>query len=267
MKCRSLVFNVSIFLVVTSLLHACNSEKRLASMVYFNQQGDSTLAKVVQNAEPVIQPGDRLTIVVNATNPASAAPYNLGSAAPATGTTGSAPTTPSGYLVEEDGRIQFPQLGKIKVGGLQRKQVIDMLSASLIKYLNDPIVTVTFSNFKVTVLGEVNTPGTLNIPEGKVTLVEAIGLARDLTATGRRDNITVIREKNGQRNFGKVNLLSTDAFSSPYFVLQQNDVIYVELTKSKAATTDQTLIRNLAIGSTILTVVSSLVVLIINITR
>lgn len=252
-----LVFSV----MVIGLLQSCNSEKNLASLVYFNQQGDSALAKIVQSTEPVIQPGDRLSITINALNATSAAPYNLGSSA--SGASG----TNSGYLVEEDGTIQLPQLGKIKIAGMQRKPLVDLLTQMVSKFVTDPVVTIQFINFKITVLGEVNKAGALTIPEGKVTLLEAIGLAGDLTYYSRRDNIIVIRERNGKREFGTVNLLSKNAFSSPYFVLEQNDVVYVQLTKGKAAATDQAFVRNLAIGTSIISVLSSLVFLIINVTR
>lgn len=280
MKLKISAYGFSVLLVYISIfLQACHPEKKLSSLVYFNQQGDSALAKIVQNAEPLIQPGDRLSIIVNALDPASAAPYNLGSSGPASGLT-SASTPPlgtpasgpgnGGYLVEADSTIHFPQLGKIGVAGMQRRQLIDTLSRRLVKFLTDPIVTVQFLNFKITVLGEVARPGTINIPDGKVTLIEAIGLSGDLPITARRDNITVIREKNGQREFGRVNMLSKNVFSSPYFVLKQNDVVYVELTKEKVAATDlasSTLRTNISLVATALTVISTLVILIINIRK
>lgn len=262
-------------------LQACNPGKKLNSLVYFNQPGDSALAKTVQNYEPLIRPGDRLSIVVNALDPASAAPYNLGSAFSAASGSSSASSSPSlgtppsgsangGYVVEADGTIHFPQLGNIQVARMQRKQLVDTLTQRLVKYLTDPIVTVQFLNFKITVLGEVSKPGELSIPDGKVTLVEAIGLAGDLPITARRDNITVIREINGQREFGRVNLLSKNVFSSPYYVLKQNDIVYVELTKEKAAAADLSgsiLRSNISLAATALTVISTIVILIINLRR
>lgn len=257
-KVSSLITIVSIITIF--FVPSCKTEKQLGSLVYFNQSGDTTLAKIVQNAEPVIQPSDRLSIVVNALNPASAIPYNLGSSA-------SSATNPGGYIVESDGTIQFPQLGKLHVAGMHRKQLIDTLTGLLTKFVTDPVVTVQFLNFKITVLGEVNRQGTYNIPDGKVTLLEALGLAGDLPITARRDNITVIRERNGQREFGKVNLLSKNTFSSPYYMLQQNDVVYVELTQAKVAANDQTLYRNVTLTTSILSIVTTLVVLIINVTN
>jgi polysaccharide export outer membrane protein len=245
-------------LLLTSLSWSCTTQKNIDALVYFNQPGDTALAKVVQNAEPIIQSGDRLSIVVNATNPLSVAPYNLGSAG-----SGAAAAT-AGYLVEEDGTVHFAGLGKIKVAGLKRKQLVDLLSEKLVQFVNDPIVTVQFLNFKITVLGEVGKPGTIQIPDGKVTIIDAIGLAGDLPLTARRDNIMVLRERNGQREFGRINMLSKNAFSSPYFVLQQNDVVYVELTNAKVAASDQSFSRNLSILSAIISLVTTVTFLIIN---
>jgi polysaccharide export outer membrane protein len=254
----SVFFRFIILIVLFQALQSCNTEKKLQSLVYFNEQGDSTIASIVQPVEPVIQAGDRLSIVVSALNPASVAPYNMAS------TTSSATTATGGYLVEDDGTIHFPQLGKLPVVGMKRKQLVDQLAKALVKYVNDPRVTIDFLNFKITVLGEVGHQGTFNIPEGKVTLIDAVGLAGDLPFTARRDNITVMREKNGKREFGKVNLLSKNAFSSPYYVLQQNDVVYVEPTKDKVAASDQSFIRNFSIATSVLSVFTTVVVLVIN---
>jgi polysaccharide export outer membrane protein len=265
------VYTVS-FVYIIILLQACNTAKKTASLVYFNQQGDTTLAKTIQNYEPLIQAGDRLSIVVNALDASSAAPYNLGASFSASTSATSAASGGSngGYLVEADGTIHFPQLGKIKVAGMQRKQLVDTLTKKLVKYLTDPIVTVQFLNFKITVLGEVSRPGTLSIPDGKVNLIEAIGLAGDLPITARRDNIMVIREQNGQREFGHVNMLSKNVFSSPYYLLKQNDVIYVELTKEKAMLADQSsalLRNNISLVTTVLSVVSTIIVLVVTLKR
>lgn len=270
MKGRIWVCTWPVMLVYVSILmQACNTEKRLGTLVYFNQKGDTALAKTIQNSEPGIQPGDRLSIAVNALDPASAAPYNLGSGVSSSQTTVTGSGN-NGYLVEADGTIHFPQLGIIQVAGMQRKQLIDTLTKKLLKFVNDPVVTIQFVNFKITVLGEVTRPGALSIPDGKVTLIEAIGLAGDLPVTARRDNILVIREKNGQREFGHVNLLSKNVFSSPYFVLKQNDVVYVELTRDKAAATDASssvLRSNISLAATALTVISTIIILIINVRK
>lgn len=269
----------SILFYFSILLSACNTQKKVSSLVYFNEKGDTILAKSIQDYEPAIQPGDRLSIIVSALDPVSAAPYNLGSGVSASSSSLQSPTSltgnsgygnSGGYIVEADGTIHFPQLGKIRVAGIQRKQLVDTLTQRLVKFVSDPIVTVQFLNFKITVLGEVLRPGTLNIPDGKVTLIEAIGLAGDLPITARRDNILVIRERNGQREFGRVNMLSKNVFSSPYFVLKQNDVVYVELTKEKVTAADlsSSILRsNISLAATALTVISTIIILIVNLRK
>lgn len=236
-------------------LFSCKPSSKIDKLIYF-KGGDSTRATIVNQAEPIILPGDRLSISVSSTVvAASAQPYNIATA------------TTSGYLVESDGNIAFPQLGRMHVQGMTRRQLTDSLTNVLGKYLVDPIVTIQFLNFKVTMLGEVAHPGTLTIPEGKATLVEAIGLAGDLTTVARRDNVMVIREKDGKREFGMINMLSKDAFSSPYYVLQQGDVVYVEPAKEKLSSSDQTFVRTLAIVTSVLSAFSTIVFLVVQITK
>jgi polysaccharide biosynthesis/export protein len=124
------------------------------------------------------------------------------------------------------------------VEGLTKFQVRDTLMNRLKKYLTDPIVIVDFANLKVTVMGEVGQQGPLHLTESRITLLEALGQAGNITTIGRRDSILVIREENNQRRFGYVNLLSNDAFKSDYFMLQQNDIVYVPMVKSKATAKD-----------------------------
>ncbi len=250
---------------------ACGSTKKLQQLIYLQ---DSTTADktIVQNIEPTIQPGDRISIVVSAFNPASAAPYNLGgglqgidATAGTAATTGS--TTTAGYLVKPDGSIQFPQLGKLEVAGKTLQQLDAILIGMLQKFVTDPVIAISFLNYKVTMLGEIARPGPIPVPGGELTILEAIGIAGDLTIFGKRDNILVIREQNGKREFGRVNLLSKNIFNSPYYHLQQNDVVYVELTKAKAANSDQTVTRNVTLVTAVITVFSTLAFLILNFTR
>ena len=241
-------------IVVLFNLNSCKPHNKLSSLIYFNQIKDSLLSTEIQKVEPIIQVGDRLAIVVNAFNPESAIPYNLNN------------SSNVGYIVENDGTIQLPQLGKKKVNGLTRKQLIEILTNELLKFVNDPIVTIQFMNFKVTVLGEVLSPGTKSIADGKVNIVEAISLAGDLTTYSNRNKILVIREVDGKREFGEVNMLSRNIFNSPYYYLHQNDIVYVEPT-SKKLENDQSFVRNLSITTTIISVISTLIFLIINITK
>ncbi|MCY7421283.1 MAG: polysaccharide export protein [Chitinophagaceae bacterium] len=264
-----------IFLLCSSLLFcmaflACNSTKNLQQLVYLQ---DSTTADnlIVQNIEPTIQPGDRLSITVSAFNPASAAPYNIGGGLQGidatTGSATSMATVNPGYLVKPDGSIQFPQFGRLEIAGKTLQQLNTTLTGMLQKFVTDPIVTINFLNYKVTVLGEVNRPGPIPAPDGNLTIIEAVGIAGDLTIFGKRDNILVIREQNGKREFGRVNLLSKNIFNSPYYKLQQNDVVYVEMTKAKAADSDQSTTRNITLATSIITVISTLTLVIINLTR
>ena len=158
-------------------------------------------------------------------------------------------------------------MGKLSVGGLRRSQIVDTVTRIISKFVNNPVVSVQFINFRVTVMGEVNRPTVLNIVEGRVNLLEVIGLTGDITPFGRRDNIMVIREKNGKREFGQINLLSMNSFNSPYFNMQQNDIVYVEPTKAKAISNDQALLRNLSVITSVLSVISTVFVLVLNITK
>lgn len=248
-----------IFILITLFAVGCTSRAKLTNTTYFNQKSDSLLAMDARFFEPTIQPGDKLKINVTALDPISVAPYNVGVSGSNIGE--------SNYLVEIDGTIKFPQFGNLNVNGYKRTQLVDTLTNRIAKFVNNPIVNVQFVNYKITVLGEVNRPGVLNFPEGKGTLIEALGSSGDLTPYARRENILVIREKNDKREFGYVNLLSINVFNSPYYNLQQNDIVYVEPTKAKATSTDQTLLRNLSIITTILSVISTIFFLVINITK
>lgn len=253
---------ILVFLYIGQVITSCNPGRNLPHMVYL-KQGEDSLYTNVRYLEPKIQPGDRLNILVSGLNPASAVPYNQVSSTPSSNVGSSIP----GYLVEADGSINFPQLGKIKSVGFTTTELADNLTSTLSKYVKDPVVTVQFLNFRITVLGEVNQPGTLIIPDGKVNLLQALGLSGDMSIYGRRDNVLVIRETNGKRQFGRVDLTSKNIFSSPYYQLQQNDIIYIELNKDKAAMGDQLATRNLGILTSVVSLVLSVAVLVISIVK
>ena len=252
---RKLCYLVS-FVIVVVVLNGCKNQSKLASVVYF-QNKDSLLVSLVQNEEPIIQVGDRLSIVVSALNAESVTPYNLNSS-PSSGL--------EGYLVEKDGKIQVPQLGEKEVTGLTRVQLQRILVKELSKFITDPMVTVQFLNFKVTVLGEIAKPGTIQIPEGKLSIIEAIGLAGDLKQYSNRSNILVIREKNGVREFGVVDILSRQVFNSPYYNLAQNDIVYVEPLVDKVESS-QAFIKSLSIITTVISLVSTLFFIVLNISK
>jgi len=179
-----------------------------------------------------IQPFDFLFISVYSIDPTAALPFNPPNSA-SVGGAGNAQPEIIGYKVGEDGMIDFPVVGAIKVLGLSLRDAENLLKDKIAVYLKDPVVNIKFLNLKVTVIGEVNRPGTFDIPVENMTIMQAIGLAGDVSIYGDRSNITIIREQNGKRSVGRINLLKTDVFNSPFYYLQQNDVIIAQPSELK----------------------------------
>jgi polysaccharide export outer membrane protein len=144
----------------------------------------------------------------------------------------------TGYLVDERGFINFPILGEIQLAGLTKAEATETLAAKLNEHVKRPIVSIRFLNFKVTVLGEVNRPSSFNIHSDNVNIFEALGLAGDMTVYGKRENVLLIREKENIRTTARLNLNDKEILNSPYFYLQQNDIIYVEPDEAKASQTN-----------------------------
>jgi polysaccharide biosynthesis/export protein len=247
------------FLIVIALFTACKPSQK--NLNYLADKRDSTHSRIWESYETRIQPGDKLSIFVTALNPESAKPYNFVSLSTAGG-------SPQGITVDQQGRILYPQLGFIKAAGLTKSELRDTLLGRLKTYLTDPVATVEFIDSKITILGEVNKQGPLLINDRRVTILEALGQAGDITTTGRRDSVLVIREAGGKREFGYINLLSNDLFKSPYFLLQQNDVVYVQMNdKRLRSETEEKFVRNLSLVTSVLAVLSTLGILILNITK
>jgi len=218
------------------LFISCRSQKQLPYN-YVGNITDTTGKDAVKNFEPIIQKNDLLSIQVysNSTKPeVSDVLYNP----PAlnNSTNGGA-----GYLVDLEGNIRFPRLGVIHAEGLTKKQLADSVSLKITD-LENPAVIVRFLNYRITVLGEVGHQGTFTIPYEKVTIFEALGLAGDIPLTGKKESVRVIRETNGNREIGTVNLTSKNVFDSPYYNLQQNDVVIVDVKSSKVRQVDQALV-------------------------
>lgn len=208
------------------LLFSCNLRKDL---VYFQ----SEIAESSQgNYTPMLKKDDLLSITVSASDPETAIPFNLQIEKPSqNNNSGYVQGNPEriGYLIDENGNINFPTLGLIKVDGLKRTEVISLLEEKLKKYIKNPIVNLQILNYKITILGDVKSPGTFKIPNERITILEAIGLAGDMTITGTRKNVMVIRDRNGKKEQFRINLTdSKEVFSSPAYYLEQNDVVYVE---------------------------------------
>ena len=221
---------------------SCSSQKKVPYN-YIENANDTIGKGAIKIFEPIIQKNDLLSIQVysNSTKPEiSDALYNPPAINGTSGTSSGAGSE-RGYLVDVDGNIRFPRLGIIRVEGLTKRQVADTL-ASKITDLESPTVIVRFLNYHITVLGEVGHQGTFVIPYEKVTILEAIGLAGDIPVTGKKDNVRVIREVNGDREIGTIDLTSKNVFESPYHNLQQNDVVLVDVKKNKVKQVDQALV-------------------------
>ncbi len=216
-------------------------------------------SKVVFEAR--IQINDLLSIKISSLNPADGAMINGGGGASTSGAGVSAGANTGGYLVNSSGKVELPLIGFVKAIGLNRGQLEDSISARMKAYIKDPVVQVRFLNFHVTVLGDVGRPGELVPPTERFTLLEALGESGDLRITGRRDNVMVIREKNGKRQVGRVDLTSKSLFNSPYFYLQANDVIYVEPVKASYAHRNDIYTQYIGVASGIISLLVSIILL------
>lgn len=217
---------LSVILLATS---SCVNTKKTT---YF---GDVPASLTVPNPAPeqqLIHPGDILAIQVSSPNPEATAMFNNNTTASLNGTNAVVST---GYLVDPEGFIQFPMLGKIKAGELSKRDLTEQLRGQLTerKLLLDPVVSIRFLNFRVTVLGEVAHPQVVAVPNEKISLLEALGAAGDLTIYGRRDNLLLIRDEGGQKMLTRIDLNSKSLLSSPYFYLRNGDVLYAEPNKAR----------------------------------
>lgn len=228
-------------------LFSCTSPEKLR---YFNNLSDSQLVKLpeLKRPESVVMPDDILNIQISGANEVTVALINGYSGA--TGATGG-----NTYLVDYKGMIEFPLLGKVQAAGFTRDELKTRLKETVAKYLKDATVTVQFTNFRFTILGEVNGPGTFVVNNEKVTILEGMGLARDMTQYARRTNVRVIRDSSGTRHIGMINFNDKGIFTSPYYYLQRNDVIYVEPEGNKGQIEQAT-----RVGSIIATLVSIIAV-------
>ena len=232
---RQFLIRFFILSVLVTVGVSCVSSEKI---VYFQDlsEGQRLLDTIQKNSK--IQPDDLLSIVVSAYDLNAVRPFNLMSETrPAmettTGLSYNANNQQQAYLTAQDGTIDFPVLGNIKVAGLTRTELSDMLTQRISEYVKDPIVTIRILNFKVSLLGEVNRPGTYNFEGERLSLPAALGLAGDLTLYGRRDNVLVIRDDGKTKNYKYLDLRSADVLNSEYYYLQQNDVVYVEPNRAQ----------------------------------
>jgi polysaccharide export outer membrane protein len=267
---RKNIYFPLIFLLI--LFSSCASTKNTK---YFQNIPDSGRLEPIEKAlyvEPKIQNDDILTVIVQTVDPQASAMINSGNVSSANNSSNgnlslaSSSAIPiatpnlnnsAGYLVDKEGTITIPVVGKIKVVGLTTSEAREAIRTAADKFYNNPAVTVRYANFKVNVGGEVLKPGSYIMPNEKVSILDAITMAGDLTIYGKRENVLLIRENlDGTKTPYRINLKKSDFMSSPYFYLRQNDYIYVEPSKGKAAATDVAQARNYTIAGSILSIIA-----------
>ena len=252
-------------LLLCCMLVSCQTSKKI---IYMNDADDGLTSKI--NIHPGIkfQPKDMLSIIVSSRKPELAASFNLPHVTTYAGSDALLPSdsrSSLGYVVDMEGNIDFPIFGKIKVVGLTRLQLAEMLKQRLIKedLIADPIITIEILNFKISVLGEVTSPNTFTVAGDRITILEALSKAGDLTIQGKRHNVLVLREKDGLVTFHRIDLLSENLIHSPVYNLQQNDIVYVEPTKARAAQSKINENRSLGMWVSFVSLLTSLSVLLI----
>ena len=247
-----------------SLLILMSCKTTTNTITYF-QDLDNQMPAVIEqsvNYTPRIAPDDQLSITVSGTDPNAVAAFNMPLAsylAPGETNVTSTPVLHT-YLVNSRGEIDFPVLGKIQVANMTRSELTDMMTEKISAYVKSPIVTIQIRNFKVSVLGEVNKPGTVNVPNERLSVLDALGMAGDLTIYGNRTNVLLIRDNNGKKEYHRFDLTSAETLSSPFYYLRQNDVLYVEPNKARKgnAKYSQNEQFNVSLASTIISALSVL---------
>lgn len=214
--------NFLLFLGVVLLMTSCASKKK---MIYLQGIEESSTSEIVRY-EPKIQLDDLIYINVSSESIEAAAPFNLGGDSQQTA--GGNAIQYSSYLVDNQGEINLPIIGSVKVAGLTKTELHDFLKIKLEEYLKDPILLVRVINFKVTVMGEVKSPGNFTINSDRITIMEALAQAGDLTPVANRENVLVVREESGIKSYYRVNLTDSELLQSPIYYLKQNDLIIVE---------------------------------------
>ena len=262
MKKKSFII---IFSFVLFFLSSCTSKKKLD---YLQNIESVALEASMKNAKSTIQPNDQLVIMVTAKDMDVVKPFNqnfssgqiLQYSLPSNNAPAQSQTSASGptYMVDSQGNIEFPVIGKINTENKTTEELRDILKKEISKYVVNPQVSVKNTNYKITVLGEVNKPGTYNIPEAQTTVLEVLGLAGDLTIYGNREDILVLRNIDGTMTKERIDLTKADFINSPFFYLKQNDVIIVSPneTKQKSARLDPNAGIYISVASIVVTILA-----------
>ena len=221
---------IAALLVLITGVMSCTSTKKVTYLYDLKDSNLGSLGNAQYNFENLIQKNDQLWITVGGSNPLDLVALNsaIGTGSGPGGISTQIGLGAVGFLVEADGKIKIPYVGKVQAEGLTRLQLEDTLKSLYKDYTKNPVVNVRFLNYHFSVLGEVKNKGSFTMTNERTTILEAISMAGDLTELSKRDNILVIRETNGERTYARVNLLSKNLFKSPYYYLKTNDVVYVE---------------------------------------
>ncbi|MBR1401555.1 MAG: polysaccharide export protein [Prevotella sp.] len=245
------------------LLNSCGSTEKI---IYLQGADTLNLDKSQYLYDARIMPKDLLTITVSATDPEAAKPFNPGKGGYQASSGGGGNQLQ--YLVDNDGNINFPVVGTLHIAGLTKRESEQMIKSQIAPYLSkteNPIVTVEMSSYKVTVLGEVGSPGTIRVDQEKINILEAIAQAGDLTMYGKRDNVHLIRvDAKGKKEIHTLNLNKADIITSPYYYLQQNDIVYVEQNKTKI---DSTAISSVSMWFSVISFLTSMATLVVSIVK
>ena len=259
--------NRNLLILLCCVLASCDMSKKI---VYMQDAENGHIDTITVNRGIVIQPKDILTIIVTSKTPEAASPYNLPMMSYQSGSTSASSSYSQrilGYLVDMEGNIDFPGYGVLKVAGMTREQLSEMIKLRFVSdgLIRDAVVNVEFMNFKISVMGEVRSPGMMNLNDDRITILEALAKAGDMTIYGRRDNVLVIRELNGIVQQYRVDLLSTELIHSPVYYLRQNDVVYVSPNNTIAARSRINENRTVGVGISIVSLLSNLALLIYSI--
>ena len=255
---RRLVNKSGILLVflLYILNSSCISTKRV---VYFHDIPDTMSAPIVMNqptqfVDPKIESNDVLAVTLQTIT------QNEESNQPITTNSSGTFNSLNGFLVDKNGYIELSLIGFVKVGGLTTAEARELIKQKAKEFYKEPVVNVRIANFDISVLGDVNKPGTVTLPSEKASILDAIALSGDLALDARRDNILLVRTEGNEKKFVRFDLSSSDIFKSPYFYLKQRDLVYVVPNKSKVQSSDNTFIRNLGIITSLISLASLIVV-------
>ncbi len=257
--------NIVLLIFAAGLLGSCATP----NVAYFQNVPTGTAEQVLNTLDIRVRPDDKISILVNSKDPALMNLFNLPIISNQVGMSYSTNSHGlSGYTVNNEGEIDFPVLGAVHVAGMTREEIAAHIKAELVErnLIKDPVVTVEFMNLTVSVLGEVAKPGRFNIDKDRLTLLDAIGMAGDLTIYGKRDNVLVQREENGKKVVYRVNLNSGyDLYASPVYYLQQNDVVYVEPNdvRARQATVNGNNVRSTSFWMSLASLLTTITVLIV----